>query len=71
MLFIKAAILKMVTFNGRSRELHIRESHRRGSLARFTNLKNKGLLFKDKKNSFSRSAKINGLDTLYNDIFLH
>ena len=37
---------------------HIEEGHSGGSLARFTNLKNRGSRFMDIKNSFSRITKI-------------
>ena len=42
-----------------------------GSLARFTNLKNRGSPFTDNKISFSRITKISKYDTLYKDLFLH
>ena len=42
-----------------------------GSLARFTNLKNRGSRFKDINNLFSRITKIRKQDTLFNDLCLH
>ena len=42
-----------------------------GSLARFTNLKNRGSRITDIKNSFSRVMKIRKQDTLFNDLCLH
>ena len=41
-----------------------KEGRTGGSLAQFTNLKNRGSWFTDIKNSFSRITKIRKLDTL-------